>query len=123
MVKSDLVDLIAKEAGITKKAAAAALDAFVGAVHGSLKKKTGSIHVSGLGTFRVLQRKARAGVNPQTLKKMKIPTMKVPRFKASKTLKEIVKKAKLAAKRLSIHEQIRSDQGSVERARYPPSQS
>ena len=94
MTKSDLVSHIAKEAGITKKAAAAALDTFVGAVHASLKKKTGSIRVSGLGTFKVSQRKARAGVNPQTGQKLKIPAMKVPRFSASKVLKEIVKKAK-----------------------------
>jgi DNA-binding protein HU-beta len=94
VTKSDLVSHIAKEAGITKKAAAAALDAFVGAVHASLKKKTGSIRVSGLGTFKVSQRKARAGVNPQTQKKVKIPAMKVPRFSASKTLRETVKKAK-----------------------------
>jgi DNA-binding protein HU-beta len=94
MTKSDLVSHIAKEAGITKKAAATALDAFVGAVHASLKKKTGSIRVSGLGTFKVSQRKARAGVNPRTQKKIKIPAMKVPRFSASKTLRETVKKAK-----------------------------
>jgi nucleoid DNA-binding protein len=94
MVKSDLVDLIAKKAGITKKAAADALDAFVGAVHGSLKKKTGTLRVSGLGTFRVGHRKACAGVNPQTGKKMTIPAMKVPRFNASKALKETAKKSK-----------------------------
>jgi DNA-binding protein HU-beta len=94
MVKSDLVNLIAKEAGITKKAAADALDAFVGAVHGSLKKKTGTVRVSGLGTFRVGHRKAHAGVNPQTGKKMKIPATKVPKFSASKALKESAKKAK-----------------------------
>ena len=94
MTKSDLVSHIAKEAGITKKAAAAAVDAFVGAVHASLKKKTGSIRLSGLGTFKVSQRKARAGVNPQTLRKIKIPAVKVPRFSASKALKETVKKAK-----------------------------
>ena len=94
MTKSDLVSHIAKEAGITKKAAAAALDAFVGAVHASLKKKTGSIRVSGLGTFKVSQRKARAGVNPQTRKKIKIAATKVPRFSASKALRETVKKAK-----------------------------
>ena len=94
MTKSDLVSHIAKEAGITKKAAAAAVDAFVGAVHASLKKKTGSIRISGLGTFKVSQRKARAGVNPRTQKKIKIPAMKVPRFSASKTLRETVKKAK-----------------------------
>ena len=94
MTKDELINVIAKEAGITKKAAAAALDAVVGAVHASLKKKDGSIRIADLGTFKVSQRKARAGVNPQTQKKIKIPAMKVPRFSASKTLKETVKKAK-----------------------------
>ena len=94
MTKSDLVSYMAKESGITKKAAAAALDAFVGAVHDSLKTKTGSIRISDLGTFKVSQRKARAGVNPQTRKKIKIAATKVPRFSASKALRETVKKAK-----------------------------
>ena len=94
MTKDELINVIAKEAGITKKAATAALDAFVGAVHGSLKKKTGTIRVSGLGTFKVGHRKARAGVNPQTGKKMTITAMKVPKFRASKALKETVKKSK-----------------------------
>jgi DNA-binding protein HU-beta len=94
MTKSELVAKMSKEAGISKKAAAAALQALVGAVHDSLKKKEGTIRISDLGTFRVLQRKARAGVNPRNQKKIKIPAMKVPRFSASKALKDAVKKAK-----------------------------
>ena len=94
MTKVELVNAIAKEAGITKKAGAAALEAVVGAVHDSLKKRDGKIRIADLGTFRVSQRKARTGVNPQTGKKMKIPAMKVPRFIASKALKESVKKGK-----------------------------
>ena len=94
MKKADLVSHIAKQADITKKAATSALDAFIGAIHDSLKKKTGSIRISGLGTFKVSQRKARAGVNPRTGKKIKIPAAKVPRFSASKSLREAVEKAK-----------------------------
>ena len=94
MTKADLVNHIAKEADITKKAASSALDAIVGAVHDSLKKKTGSIRISDLGTFKVVHRKARAGFNPQTGQKIKIPAAKVPRFSASKALKEAAKKAK-----------------------------
>ena len=94
MKKAELVGKIAGEAGITKKAAAAVLTAIVGAIHDSLKKKDGRIRIADLGTFRVLQRKARAGVNPQSGKKIKIPAIKVPRFAASKALKEAVKKAK-----------------------------
>ena len=94
MTKAELVDKIAKEAEITKKAAAMAIDAVVGAVHDSLKKKDGAIRISDLGTFKISQRKARAGVNPQTGKKIKIAATKVPRFVASKALKETAKKAK-----------------------------
>jgi DNA-binding protein HU-beta len=94
MTKADLVSHVAKQAGITKKAATSALDAIVGAIHHSLKKHTGYVRISGLGTFKVSQRKARAGVNPQTGKKIKIPAASVPRFAAAKALKDAVKKAK-----------------------------
>ena len=94
MTKAELVDWMAKGAGISKKATAAALDAFVKAIHDSLKKKTGKIRVAELGTFLVVHKKARTGVNPQTGKKIKIPARYAPRFKASKSLKEAVHKAK-----------------------------
>jgi DNA-binding protein HU-beta len=94
MTKAELVSRIAKEAGISKKAASMALEAIVSAVHDALKKKEGAIRISDLGTFKVVQRKARTGVNPQTQKKIKIPATKVPRFTASKALKESAKKSK-----------------------------
>ena len=94
MTKAELVSRIAKEAAISKKAASMALEAIVAAVHDALKKKEGSIRISDLGTFKVVQRKARTGVNPQTQKKIKIPATKVPRFTASKALKESAKKSK-----------------------------
>lgn len=94
MTKSELVSRIAEEAGITKKAASTALEALIGAVHESLKKKDGKIRIADLGTFKVIQRKARAGVNPQTRKKIKIPATKAPRFAPSKALRDAVKKAK-----------------------------
>lgn len=94
MTKAELVSRIAKEAGVSKKAASMALEAIVSAVHDALKKKEGAIRISDLGTFKVVQRKARTGVNPQTQKKIKIPATKVPRFTASKALKESAKKSK-----------------------------
>jgi DNA-binding protein HU-beta len=94
MTKDELVNWMAKEAGITKKGAAASLGAFVKAIHDSLKKKTGKIRVAELGTFLVVHKKARTGVNPQTKTKIKIPAGNVPRFRASKSLKEAVHKAK-----------------------------
>jgi DNA-binding protein HU-beta len=94
MTKAELVDRIADEAAITKKAASVALDAIVQAVHDSLGKKEGKIRIADLGTFKVVKRKARTGVNPQTRKKIKIPAMKVPRFTPSLALRESVKKSK-----------------------------
>jgi DNA-binding protein HU-beta len=94
MTKTELVAKIATDAAITKKAAVGVLDAVVVAIHDALKKKDGTIRIADLGTFRIVQRKARTGVNPQTGKQINIPAMKVPRFTASKALKEIVKKVK-----------------------------
>ncbi|MGO9120845.1 MAG: HU family DNA-binding protein [Desulfomonilaceae bacterium] len=94
MTKSELVNRMAEEAGVTKKSAGAALNALVGAIHDSLKKKDGKIRIAELGTFKVIKKKARTGVNPQTKQKIKIPAGKVPRFSASRALKEAVKKAK-----------------------------
>ncbi len=94
MTKTELVSSVAKAAGITKSAAGKALNAFVKAIHDSLKKKGGKIRVPDLGTFVVLHRKARTGVNPQTKKQIKIPAGNVPRFRASKSLKVAVAKPK-----------------------------
>jgi DNA-binding protein HU-beta len=94
MTKAEVVSKMAQEAGITKKAAATALNALVTAVHESLKQKDGKIRISELGTFRVVKRKARTGVNPQTRKKIKIAAATVPRFSASRALKDAVKKSK-----------------------------
>ena len=94
MTKAQIVTRIAKEANVTKKAAAMALDSIVAAIQESLKKKEGKIRIADLGTFRVVKKKARTGVNPQTKQKIKIPATKVPRFSASRALKEAVKKAK-----------------------------
>ncbi len=85
MTKADLVDVMAKEAEITKAAAALALDAYVGAVTKELKKG-GRIGLVGFGTFSVAKRKAREGRNPQTGKAIKIPAKKVVKFKAGKEL-------------------------------------
>ncbi len=94
MTKAELVNLMAKEAGVTKNAAGKALNSFVKSIHDSLKKKGGKIRVADLGTFVVAHRKPRTGVNPRTKTKIKIPAANVPRFRASKALRQAVHKAK-----------------------------
>jgi DNA-binding protein HU-beta len=90
MTKAELIGVMADGAGITKAAAADALDAYVAAITKELKKN-GRLGLVGFGTFSVVKRKAREGRNPQTGKAIKIPAKKVVKFKAGKTLADKVK--------------------------------
>lgn len=91
MSKQDLIAIIADASGITKRAAADALEALVGTVTKELKKGK-SVTITGFGTFRVSKRAARSGVNPRNpSQKISIPAMKVPSFKAGKTLKDAIR--------------------------------
>jgi DNA-binding protein HU-beta len=90
MTKAELIGIMADEAGITKAAAAVALDTYIAAVTKELKKN-GKLGLVGFGTFSVVKRKAREGRNPQTGKAIKIPAKKVVKFKAGKTLADKVK--------------------------------
>ena len=90
MTKAELIGVMADEAGISKAAAADALDAYVGAVTKELKK-SGKMGLVGFGTFSVVKRKARKGRNPQTGAEIKIAAKKVVKFKAGKTLTDKVK--------------------------------
>jgi len=91
MTKADLVSRISEEAGISKKAAGLALDAVVTAVHEILKMGE-KIRITDLGSFSVVKRQARQGVNPRTGKPIKIPETQAPKFSAAKALKDAVKK-------------------------------
>ncbi|MBA4348641.1 MAG: DNA-binding protein HU [Thermodesulfovibrio sp.] len=90
MTKEEVVDKIAKDAGITKAQAENAIESFIGAVSTTLKKGRKFILV-GFGSFSVVRRKARKGRNPRTGEPIKIPAAKVPKFTAGKKLKEAVK--------------------------------
>ncbi len=86
----EVVSSVAENANLSKKVAVAVVKSLTKIIHESLKKH-GEIRIAGLGTFWVLDLKARNGVNPRTLGKMKIPAMKLPRFRAAKSLKDAVK--------------------------------
>ena len=91
MNKADLIAKIAEEAELSKKSAEAALNAFVGAVEGALKKGE-KVQLVGFGSFEVRKRAARKGRNPQTKEEIKIPASKAPVFRAGKALKDLVNK-------------------------------
>ena len=89
MNKQELIAKIAKDTGITKVAAASAVDSFFEGLVKSLKKGQ-PITFVGFGTFKTVQRKARTARNPQTGAAIKIPKRKVVRFTAGKALKAAV---------------------------------
>lgn len=90
MTKAELIEKMADDAGLSKTAAATALDALIEGVTKALKKKDGKVTFTGFGTFSKTRRKARTGRNPQTGEAIKIKARNVVKFKAGKKLKEAV---------------------------------
>jgi len=89
MTKTELIKQIAERADLSQAKAAEALQAFEAAVTAELSKG-GEVALIGFGTFKVADRAARAGRNPQTGAEIQIAASKVPTFKAGKALKEAV---------------------------------
>lgn len=87
MNKTELIAAVAEQAGISKKDAKAAVEAFISTIEDTLKKGD-KVQLVGFGTFEVSERAAREGRNPQTGKSMKISASKAPKFKAGKALKD-----------------------------------
>jgi DNA-binding protein HU-beta len=90
MSKQDLVDLVAKKASLTNKAAKESVQAILDAVRDALKRGE-KVVVTGFGTFSVRSRAARKGRNPQTGASINIPARKTPGFTAGKALKKAVR--------------------------------
>ena len=85
MNKATLIGKMAQDAGITKTAAATAVDSLIQGVTGALKKNQ-RVTLVGFGTFGVSKRKARTGRNPQTGEAIKIKAKRAVRFKPGKQL-------------------------------------
>lgn len=90
MTKAELIEQMAKDAGITKTAAGAAMESLIDGISQALRKKDGKVTLTGFGTFSKSHRKARNGRNPQTGETIKIKACNVVKFKAGKTLKEAI---------------------------------
>ncbi len=88
MTKAEFVAAVAAKTGLTKSAAAEAVDAFVGTVVETLKAGD-KITFPGFGTFAVASRAARTGRNPQTGKAIQIAASKSGKFTAGKDIKGI----------------------------------
>ncbi len=93
MNKTELVQAIAEKANLTKVQAKAALDATLEAVEVSLKKGD-KVALIGFGTFQVIKKDKRQGINPATKAKITIPAKKVVKFKAGADLQKKVNSKK-----------------------------
>ena len=89
MNKTELIDAMAADAGITKAAAKKALESFLGNVEGSLKSGN-RVSLVGFGSWSVSKRNAREGRNPQTGQTIQIAAKNVVKFKAGSELSDAV---------------------------------
>jgi len=90
MNKAELIEAIASNSGLTKADSKRALDAFLKATSGALKKGE-RVALVGFGSFQVAKRAARKAISPRTKKVINIPAKKVVRFKAGNDLAGMVK--------------------------------
>ena len=90
MNKAELIEGVSGKTGLTKKETGNVVDTMTGTITSTFSKGEKVILI-GFGTFQVMKRKARRGVNPQTRKTIQIPAKKVPKFRPGKGLRERVK--------------------------------
>ena len=89
MTKADLVEEVAKVTELTRKDSEVIVDTLFESVIKALKAGD-KLEVRGFGSFRVRQRNARIGRNPKTGEKVDVPAKRVPYFKPSKELKDLI---------------------------------
>jgi len=90
MNKANLINAMAEESGLTKADTKKALDAFISTVTKALERGD-KVSLVGFGSFSVVQRNERRGINPATKKPIQIPAKKVARFKPGSELADAVK--------------------------------
>jgi integration host factor subunit beta len=89
MTKADLIDEVSRLAELTRKDSEVIVETIFDSVVRSLRAGD-KIEIRGFGSFRTRQRKARMGRNPKTGEKVEVPAKKIPFFKPSKELKDLV---------------------------------
>jgi len=90
VTKTEFVERFAAQAGLSKKDAQAATDAFIAVIAEALTAGE-EVQFTGFGKFYVQERDAREGINPQTKEKITIAATKVPKFSAGTALKNAVR--------------------------------
>lgn len=93
MNKTELINSLSEETTFSKKDITRVLDALTRIVVRTLKKGN-KVQWSGFGSFSISRRPARMGINPATKERIKLPETHVPKFKAGKNLKEMIRSVK-----------------------------
>lgn len=89
MNKSELIDNMSAASGLTKTDSAKALEAFISSVSDALKSGN-DVRLVGFGTFATSKRAATTAINPRTRQTVNVPERKVAKFKAGKSLQDVV---------------------------------
>ena len=89
MNKTELINIVAEKAVLSKKDSEAAVTAALDVISAALAEGD-EVRLVGFGTFEVKKRAARTGRNPKTKEPVEIPASKVPAFKPGKALKDAV---------------------------------
>jgi DNA-binding protein HU-beta len=90
MTKKDLIEIVAKKANLTNKAARDSVQTVLNTIRDSLKRGE-KVVLTGFGTFSIRSRQQRIGRNPKTGAKITLAARKAPGFTPGKTLKKAVR--------------------------------
>jgi len=94
MNKSELINSLSEETTFSKKDVSRVLDSLTRIVERTLRKGE-KVSITGFGSFWISRRPARKGINPATKERINLPAVNVPRFKAGKGLREVVRSVKV----------------------------
>lgn len=89
MNKSQLIEAVASDSGLTRSDSARAVESVLATVTKTLKRGD-EVNITGFGKFSVVRRAARQGVNPRTGERLKIKASKAPKFSAGASLKQAI---------------------------------
>ncbi|HTC95728.1 MAG TPA: HU family DNA-binding protein [Terriglobales bacterium] len=97
MTKADLIEEVSKMVELTRKDSEVVVDTIFDSIVHSLRSGD-KIEIRGFGSFRTRQRKPRVGRNPKTGDRVDVPAKKIPFFKPSKELKDVVNQTQAEAR-------------------------
>ena len=90
MNKSELINSLSEETTFSKKDVSRIVDSLIRVIERTLRRGD-KVSITGFGTYWVSRRPARKGINPSTKERIDLPEVSVPRFKAGKHLRELIK--------------------------------